>query len=322
MRPLYIAVPGELASAVRAHIATYRLLEPDEYQLLSEPYPRGSAVTCAFAAALVKLTDPSAIMTVIPASLGFPQDSRWITAIERAYRVAATERIAVLGSTRPDEEIEDLNGLIRPGAELKGTAGALEVRAFIAHPDDALTWRAQQQNALWSTHIFMLRASLVLSELRHIGQLPDVPSAPSAQRIAETARFFMMLEEKHWSDREAKELLATLPDSSFEELVFEVTEKLAVIPTSIEFIDLSNLRGYEKRVNPDAAGNRLRGKAIAVETRNSTVLAYGGKLVVTLGVQDIIVVDMPDATLITTRDALRDMPLVTHALKNAEAPEL
>jgi mannose-1-phosphate guanylyltransferase/mannose-6-phosphate isomerase len=144
----------------------------------------------------------------------------------------------------------------------------------------------------------------------------------SVQRIAETARFFVSLGSEHWETREANELVKTLPELTFEEAVFETTRILAAIPTSIEFADLTTLSGYERSVEADSKGNRLRGRTLAVQTRTTTVLADGGKLVVALGLDDALVIDTPDATFVATREALGSMPSVIAALRAANASEL
>jgi mannose-1-phosphate guanylyltransferase/mannose-6-phosphate isomerase len=208
------------------------------------------------------------------------------------------------------------------GAELKGIEGAYRVHSFIARPAPALAWRAQQNKSLWSTQIFLLKADLALAELRAAGHTADDLGMQSVQRIAETARFFVSLGSEHWSTREAKELVETLPALSFEEAVFEVTRLLAAIPTSIEFADLTTLTGYERCVEADTKGNRLRGKTLAIQTRSTTVLSDGGKLVVALGLEDTLIIDTADATLVTTKEALTAMPSVMAALRAANAPEL
>jgi mannose-1-phosphate guanylyltransferase/mannose-6-phosphate isomerase len=342
--PLIIAVSGTMAPHVERHIVENALLNAGDYQLLIEPYPRGGALTTALAAATVKLADTGAILLCLPATLAFDSDDRWEQTLKRAHRAAATGRIALVGSSvAPLSSLADEQGLdaatprherraraqtppflgsIRTGAELQGIEGACEVRGFIARPAPAVAWRAQQNRSLWSTHIFMLRADLALAELRAAGLEADDSLTRSVQRIAETARFFVSLGDEHWGSREAGELVKTLPAITFEEAVFETTELLAAIPTSIPFTDLTTLADYEQSIEPDATGNRLRGRALAVQTRDSTVLADGGKLVVTLGLEDAIVIDTPDATLVTTRAALSSMPAVTDALRAINAPEL
>jgi mannose-1-phosphate guanylyltransferase len=208
------------------------------------------------------------------------------------------------------------------GPPFKDIEGAWQVRSFIARPAPAVAWRAQQNKSLWSTHIFMLKADLALAELRAVGRETSDPLLQSVQRIAETARFFVALGDEHWGSKEAGELVETLPAMSFEEAVFETTKLLAAIPTSIPFADLSTFAGYEQSVDADAKGNRLRGKTLAVQTRDTTVLADGEKLVVALGLEDVIVIDTEDATLVSTREGLKAMPSVIAALRSADAPEL
>lgn len=339
--PLIIAAPRSIAPYVKRHIEESELLAPDEYHLLVEPHPRGTALTMALAAATVKLTDPHALLLSLPANIAFSADDRWIQIVKRAHQVAEAGHIALIGSSvqpqglptgdrsrimalreRELEQQPSLLGTIRMGTELPDIEGAYQVRSFIARPAPALSWRAQQNKSLWSTHIFFLRADLVLAELRLAGREASDPVMQSVQRIAETARFFVSLGNEHWETKEANELVKTLPDLTFEEAVFETTKFLVAIPTSIDFSDLTTLSGYERSVDADAKNNRLRGKTLAVQTRNSTILADGSKLVVTLGLEDALVIDTPDATLVTTRDALAAMPSVMAALRSVNASEL
>jgi mannose-1-phosphate guanylyltransferase len=339
--PLVIAAPHDIAPHVKKHIVEHDLLADEDYQLLVEPHPRGAALTTALVAATVKLTDPHAILLCLPATVGFEPDDRWEQALRRAHRSAGQGRIALVGSSatplmrssnertraaaiheQATGQTPPLIGAIRMGRECEKDDGAYQVRSFIARPAPAIAWRAEQGKSLWSSHIFMLGADLALAELRAAGRESNDPFMHSVQRIAETARFFVSLGSEHWSSNEAAKLVETLPDLSFEEAVFETTKQLTVIPTSLSFTDLATLVGYEQAIAADARDNRLRGRALAIQTENSTVLADGEKLVVTLGLRDAIVIDTGDATLVTTRSALASMPSVIAALRNADAPEL
>ncbi|MDR1713216.1 MAG: hypothetical protein LBR39_03575 [Coriobacteriales bacterium] len=349
--PLLIAVSGSQVQAVEQHLQESQTCRGLTYRLLTEPYPRGGALTCALAANRLKLVDPNAIMLVFPVGQSFSQDDRWPAAINRAYQVCTANRIALLAASEPPNNDAVSNpkprewrdsdassrktpeaaitsqsspasqpsptheafqsadsrqpiGLIRPGEELHGTTGAFASRSYLAHPTTGQIWRGQQLKALWSTHIYMLRADQLLSELRHAAANPELPDAPSAQRIAETARFFVSLEESSWADADARELVATLPKESFEELVFESTSCLAVIPTSLEFSDLTSLAGLEAQLTADSAGNRLDGNVQAASGRNNTVLSTSGRQIVLQGLENIVVLDTEDATLIAARHTL------------------
>jgi mannose-1-phosphate guanylyltransferase len=334
---------------VKEHIVQHALLADEDYRLLIEPHPRGAALTTALAAATVKLVDPLAILFCLPCTVSFERDDRWTQTLKRAYQVAQQGRIALVGSsvasangipgerkrnrivpphtprTPSGREIDQplpFLGVIRTGGESKDVEGTYPVRSFIARPAPAVAWRAQQNGSLWSTPVFALKADLALAELRLAGRESADPLKQSVQRIAETARFFASLGSEHWGEREAGELVKTLPALSFEEAVFETTKLLTAVPTSIAFTDLATFAGYERTVEEDAQGNRLRGRALAVQTRDSAVLADGNRLVVALGLENVVVVDTEDAILVTTKDALASMPAVTAALKGANAPEL
>jgi mannose-1-phosphate guanylyltransferase len=347
--PLIIATPSAIASSVKEHIAQHALLADEDYRLLIEPHPRGAALTTALAAAAVKLVDPHAILFCLPCTISFKRDDRWAQTLRRAYQVAQQGRIAVVGSSvaptsgvpggrersraatlqgsrstlgRETDQSPPFLGAIRTGLESKDIEGTYAVRSFIARPAPAVAWRAQQNESLWSTSIFALKADLALAELRLAGREATDPLKQSVQRIAETARFFVSLGSKHWNSREASELVKTLPALSFEEAVFETTQLLTAIPTSIVFTDLATFAGYERTVEANAQGNRLRGRALAVQTGDTTVFADGNRLVVTLGLENVVVVDTADALLVTTKDALASMPAVITTLKATDAPEL
>jgi mannose-1-phosphate guanylyltransferase len=346
---LIIATPHAIASSVKEHISQHTLLTEKDYRLLIEPHPRGTALTTALAAATVKLTDPHAILFCLPCTISFERDDRWIQTLKRAYQVAQQGRIALVGSAvaptnetlgererrrvvtphgsrvtpeREGDQTPPFLGAIQIGLESKEVEGTYRVRGFIARPAPAVAWRAQQNKSLWSTHIFALKADLALAELRLAGHEATDPLKQSVQRIAETARFFVALGGEHWSSREASELVKTLPALSFEEAVFETTGLLTAIPTSITFTDLATFAGYERTIEADTRDNRLRGRALAVQTGNTTVLSDGDRLVVALGLENIVIVDTADATLVTTKDTLASMPAVIAALRSTDAPEL
>jgi len=346
--PLFIATPQEIAPLVKAHIDTYQLLQPHEFQLLIEPHPRGTALTVALASAMVKLSDPHAILVCLPANMAFDEDTRWEQALKKSHLAAQDNKIAIISSSIPptnrprfeqDHSLYDMShpavpqdqvndktvpilGAINLGQESKQIDGVFQVRGFIARPAPAIAWRAQQSKAQWSTHIFMLKADLALAEMRAVGQNSDDLTLRTVGRIAETARFFVSLGDEHWSSKDAIELVDTLPDLSFEEAVFESTSVLVVVPTSIEFTDLISLEGYERSIQPDTKGNRLQGNTLALKSSDTTVISNTGKLIVALGIHDALVIDTPDATLITTKEALSSMPSVIASLRTANAPEL
>jgi mannose-1-phosphate guanylyltransferase/mannose-6-phosphate isomerase len=322
--PLIISVDGELADKVREHIRRYDLLKEHEYQLLVEPYPRGNAFTIALAAAQLKLVDPNAVMLVLPVNQEFEVDDRWTPTVTRCYRAAADEKVAVLAinAYSSTEAVVSHRGYIRPGSELKGILGAYQVRSYIADPPPSLAYRVAQQGALWGTGIMMMRATLALAELRGAPSRSDELAAQGAARIAETATFLVALGAEHWSNKEAQAVLATLPDVNYEQAVLENSNSVAVIPSTIEFKTFASLESFEQTLAPDANLNRLNGRALTVDSHETTVLSNAGKLVVTLGTEDLLVIDTPDATLIASKHALRQIEDVTDALRELQAPEL
>jgi len=327
---IIIAATHEGAPLIKQHIAKHALLEPREYELLVEAYPRGNALTMALVAAHLKLADSQAVLFALPVSLGFEADDRWWATVERAYRAAEDDALVAVGTTLEAGDLEarlapssfSHHGCIKRGAELEELPGVFNVRSFVANPTPSYAYRATQQGALWSTHIIAAKATLVLAELKHTGAQATSVDAQGAQRLAETAGFLAALGSDHWSSKEAQSVLATLPAASLEQAVFETTQRLVVVPTSIPFDNRASLMDLEKGLPANVHGNRAKGRVLAVDSVNSTVLTRDEKLVVTLGVEGLVVIDTADALLIASRDALDAMPSVIAQLRSTQAPEL
>jgi mannose-1-phosphate guanylyltransferase len=304
--PLVIAAPSAIAIKVREHIAEFGLLEKNQYHLLAEPWSRGSALTVALAAAHLKRTDANAIMLTLPVSLDFELGDLWEALVTRSWQAAAAERIVFVAAHQPVIG-NQLVATIRAGAEIADEVGVHELRSYTLRPSPQVAWRARSSDALWSAHIYLMRANLALSELRgataqNSGR--EYRELQGVSRIAETARFFVTLGPEHWANHDAQELVKTLPAISFEEALFESTERLAVVPTSLEFRDRGTFAGFEQCLAPDAAGNRLRGLAQANGSREVTILADSGRKVVVRGLQDVIIIDTAEGLLVSKRENL------------------
>ena len=101
----------------------------------------------------------------------------------------------------------------------------------------------------------------------------------------------------------------------------ERSDRVAVIPAPLKWSDVGSLLALEAVAEPDAAGNVRSGRGVDIDSTGSIVYSTD-RLVATLGVEDLIVVDTSDATLVLHKDRAQDVRQIVEALKLLGAPEV
>ncbi len=319
-QPILVVTEVSLADEVTSHLLGQGVLTPQRLDVLAEPYPRGTTFAIALAAAYICAKDPAAILLILPGAHHMVNDERWELAMGRAYRLACNDRFALVGTTPANASVH--HAYLRTGRPIKGIVGTYEVEGYLPHPTSSQAFRLAHENGLWDTGALMVRASLVLSELRRAGAERLTIDSEGGQRIAETAGFLAALGREHWYNDDAAHVVATLPDVPFEQAVLDVTGQLAVVATSIEWSNVSSLAALDELTPADGAKNHVMGNGLAINTSESTIYSDGSRLVATLGLRDALVIDTPDALLVASKNSLAQLPDLMAALREVDAPEL
>jgi mannose-1-phosphate guanylyltransferase / mannose-6-phosphate isomerase len=318
--PILFVIQEGFEDLFEEHLIENELLDFDEYDILTVPGRRGSAFSLALAAVHLKLRDPESIMLVTPANQHITVDDRRDIAIQRAVRVVEEiDRLALIALTPTD--VHSTRSYVKTGMEIKGYPGIRNVRSFISTPSPVQALRLADMGALWSSDIYLVRATTLLALFREVEEQAVSPLCEGAGRIAETASFLTALGCRHWTSEAAREVVATLPDVSFTACIIENTERIAVVPASFQLTALRTLADKDLETEADRRGNRITGRAVTVETRNTTIEA-SNRLVVALGTDNLMIVDTPDALLVAEKNALTSLPEVARILEDINAPEL
>jgi mannose-1-phosphate guanylyltransferase/mannose-6-phosphate isomerase len=106
-----------------------------------------------------------------------------------------------------------------------------------------------------------------------------------------------------------------VPDNSIDYAVMEKTSHAAVIPVSCAWSDIGSWSALWLSGQHDPAGNQREGDTLAINTRNSLLRSHDRHMIATVGVDDLIVVSTPDATLVAHRDSAQDVKKVVDQLK-------
>jgi mannose-1-phosphate guanylyltransferase len=107
-----------------------------------------------------------------------------------------------------------------------------------------------------------------------------------------------------------------LPVEVVDRSVMEKTDKLLLVPADFDWADIGNWSELGDRVHADDQGNSVQGESVLVDTRGSLILG-DRRLIATIGLEDMIIVDTEDALLVVPRSRAQDVRKVVEALRRA-----
>ncbi len=257
-------------------------------QILAEPLSRDTAASVALATTLAQeRVGAPVVVACLPADQVIFDHTAFAEAMHRAMAAAETEACPVLLGVPPTRP-ESNYGYIERGEELQG--GLFRVRRFHEKPD--LTRAAQylaQGDFLWNSGIFVCRSDTLAEALaQHLPQLAD-----------------SIRQRTGWDPEALRVVLEHAPRISLDHGLLERVERVLVVPVTMAWDDVGNWDALLRLHPRDDGGNVLRGRVVASETSGSVI--YGSssdRLVVTHGLQDMVVVDTADSTLVAARKAL------------------
>jgi mannose-1-phosphate guanylyltransferase/mannose-6-phosphate isomerase len=280
-----------------------REIKTEPAAVLLEPAGRNTAPALTLAAlqALDSGADP--VLVVISSDQTVADEAAFTVALQRAVRVAADGAVAILGIT-PDRP-ETGYGYIRSEA---AKAGAPRVAQFIEKPDQATAERYLAAGGyFWNAGMFVLKASVWMAALERFR--PDIALACRAAWAVRAADASFV--------RPGKAEFAAVPSESVD---YAVMEKCPGSDFDIRMIELdagwNDLGAWEAvwQVAPkDADGNASVGDAIVTDSRNTLVHATS-RLVSVVGLDDVIVVETPDAILVADRARSQDVKKIVNQL--------
>ena len=265
--------------------------------VLVEPQGRNTAAAIALAALRIARTSPDAVMVVLPADHAIGDVAAFRATLTQAMEVAvATDRLVTIGiaPTHPETGY----GYIQVGEPLDG--GAHAVARFIEKPDAARA-RALLDggDVLWNGGIFAWRVERILAELRH--WVPDVLE-PIEKAVA------------RGTDRALAQAYARVPSVSIDTGVMERAERVAVVRATFPWSDVGSWAAVADLWRNGDEANAARGATVLVDSRGCVVDA-GSRLVALVGVENLVVVDTPDALLVCPKERAQDVRLVVEELR-------
>ncbi|WP_115584547.1 mannose-1-phosphate guanylyltransferase/mannose-6-phosphate isomerase [Xanthomonas dyei] len=266
--------------------------------ILLEPKGRNTAPAIAVAALEATRDGADPLLLVLPSDHVIRDEAAFQAAVTVAAAAAEQGKLVTFGikPTAPETGY----GYIKAGT---GT-GATAVERFVEKPDLATAQGYLASGEYyWNSGMFLFRASRYLEELRKFH--PAI--ADACQKAWENG--------KRDADftRLDKDAFAASPSDSIDYAVMEKTADAVVVPLDAGWNDVGSWSSLLDVSEQDAHGNAHHGDVIQVDCRNT--YAYGSRLIAMVGLEDVVVVETPDAVLVGHRDRIQEVKDVVGRIK-------
>ncbi len=270
---------------------------------LLEPFGRNTAPAIALAAKLVQLTKgQDAVMLVLAADHLIADQVAFADAVGDAIALAQTGNLVTFGIVPIAPETGF--GYIEKGESL---GAGYKVARFVEKPDLEMAQQyVSSGKFLWNSGMFCFKTGVLLKELDT--HAPDVAQAVDAcWQAMQPLNNSAMVEIP-------SDIFKHAPDVSIDYAVMEKSEKVAVVPGNFGWSDIGSWNAVRNLVQPDAEQNRALGEAIFVDTNNVFVQSKE-RLVATVGINDLMIIDTSDALLVVHPDKAQEVKKVVAQLK-------
>lgn len=277
--------------------------------ILLEPVARNTCPAIAIAAFWLAKSDPEALMLVQPSDHAIGALDAFHQSVRDGIAAAQAGSLVTFG-IKPTRG-ETGYGYIQPGRPLDDAAIVWSVDRFIEKPDRELADRLAQSGAYyWNSGIFLVGAGHFLAELEHLHPALFAACARAVEEGKTDLDFFRV-------DAAA---FAEAPSLSVDLAVMERTDRAAMVPVEMAWSDVGSWRTLRDIGVSDDDGNVITGDAVLEDVRQSYVRS-DGRLVVAIGVEDVVIVSTDDAVLVASAERAAEVSGVVETLQQRHRPE-
>ncbi|MDO6707159.1 mannose-1-phosphate guanylyltransferase/mannose-6-phosphate isomerase [Photobacterium sp. 1_MG-2023] len=290
-----------------------RTCHQGDCRILLEPHGRNTAPAVALSALLAQSDagviahesdDP--LLLVLAADHHIVDDTAFVQAIEQAIPLAASGQLVTFGITPQSPETG--YGYIKRGAP---SGSGYAVDQFVEKPDlPTAREYLVSGDYFWNSGMFLFRASVYLQALSLFR--PDILAACQASITSPKL--------DHQFIRIDEQAFAQCPSESIDYAVMEKTTSAVMVPMDAGWCDLGAWSALWAQSDKDVSGNVTIGDVLTAETQNC-YLRSDGRLVATVGLRDVVVIETKDAVLVAAKEHVQDVKDIVTRLREAQRPE-
>lgn len=299
--------------AEQAELLKSQVPELPEENFIIEPAPRGTASVIGLAATVLQHRDPKATMAIFPADHFIRNRDLFYHLLATATKIAQDDYLVTLGIT-PTFPATGY-GYIQRGEKLPESPSAYpvyHVQRFKEKPGKEEAYEMSVRGGYsWNSGMFIWRTQAILSEIDR--QMPELKTALDEISASLASSQLASAIQKVWMP---------LKSETIDYGVMENASKVTVLPASgLDWSDVGSWDSLFDVILPnDAHGNIvLNGEHLAQKTRETLIHGNGEKkLVVTIGVEDLVIVDSDNILLVAKRDDAQDVRDIVKKLKEEQ----
>jgi len=269
------------------------------FRTILEPVGRNTAPAIALAAALIEQQMGDAVMLVLPADHIIRNVPAFHDCLRAAIDAAEAGELVTFGIVPTHAETGF--GYIQS----QGEGQVRDVARFVEKPDaETATTFVASGDYFWNSGMFVWKTSTILSEIR--SHLPEVATVLDEM-------WHDWQGGDHWQES-VRQRFAQMPSISIDYGVLEKSSRVKLVPADIAWSDVGSWDAVFDLSDKDAAGNAIAGNVAAIDCRN-TLIRSESRLVAAVGLEDVIIVETPDALLVMKRGESQRVRDVVEAVK-------
>jgi len=272
--------------------------------IILEPMGRNTAPAIALAALSAMNNGEDPLLLVLAADHAIKDINAFQLAVDNATKFAMNDKLVTFGIVPTHAETG--YGYIKQGASQQvQDAVGFDVACFVEKPNlDSATSYIESGEYLWNSGMFMFKASRYLAELEKY--------SPAILNICRKA-FEQSTQDLDFT-RIRVDVFEQCPDDSVDYAVMEHTNAAVVIPLSAGWSDVGSFSSLWEVGGKDQQGNVIQGDVLSTNTTNSYIYA-AHKLVTTVGVDNLVIIETKDAILVANKDQVQDVKTIVKKLK-------
>jgi len=317
---IWIVTTEDKAQDIKFH------LEPlgssaKEIRFIKEPIGRNTAPAIGLAAISLNLHFPESIMVVMPSDHAIPDRDEFLSNLKLAIQGAMKNNLVTFG-IKPSRPETGYGYIKIENTSKMGVDGLCKVECFVEKPDlDTAKKYLSDGNYFWNSGIFVWKTSKILSEIQ-----THLPPLYKTLKEIESLLFDSGKLNKPDKLKKLKKqeklnnLYFRLDPISIDYGIMERSQNVLMVPATFQWSDLGSWTALDEIIDKDEQGNILKGNMVDIGSHNSIVFS-GQRLVATIGLRDMVVVDTPDATLVTSKERVQEVRKIVEILKQSGREE-
>tara|TARA_A100001388_G_C28762852_1_gene498816 strand:- start:680 stop:2110 length:1431 start_codon:yes stop_codon:yes gene_type:complete len=272
--------------------------------IILEPYGRNTApaiTLCAFKA--LEFNEDS-LLVVLSADHIIKDVETFRKVLRKGFEYAYKDNLVTFGII--PNRVETGYGYIESLSKIdKNNLSASRIKKFIEKPNKELASELiNSKRYTWNSGMFVFKTNLIVNEIKKYDPLIHSSCKEAISKSVQDLDFIRIDENS----------FAKTPDLPIDIAVMEKTDKGVVVPLDAEWSDIGSWKSLWDSEEKDLFGNSIKGKVLNQESRNCLIRSEN-RLLVTIGLKDLIVVETPDATLVANKNHADKLKLLVHQLE-------